>query len=282
MFSVVIPLYNKERSVKNTIESVLNQTFQDFEVIVVNDGSTDNSLEVVKSFNDERIRIINQKNSGVSSARNRGIKEAKYDWIAFLDADDLWLPKYLETIRNLMIKYPQASVLCTGYSRNNYEKTNKNTEDILITDYFSANLSRNLIWTSSVVIHRSCFIKCGNFDVNLTHGEDIEMWIRLAKKYLIAYNSKILVIYKIDAENRACKRLPEYEKHIASRINLRQTASKNEKKYYSRLLTTFFFDYFHSNKKIISLKLLTKHNFYIMPHILKRILRHYNFIKGSK
>jgi len=90
MFSVVIPLYNKERSVKNTIESVLNQTFQDFEVIVVNDGSTDNSLEVVKSFNDERIRIINQKNSGVSSARNRGIKEAKYEWIAFLDADDLW------------------------------------------------------------------------------------------------------------------------------------------------------------------------------------------------
>ena len=80
MFSVVIPLYNKELSIKNTIQSVLNQTFQDFEIVVVNDGSTDNSLHVLKEIDDTRIRIINKTNGGVSSARNRGIKEAKFRW----------------------------------------------------------------------------------------------------------------------------------------------------------------------------------------------------------
>ena len=88
MFSVVIPLYNKELSIINTIQSVLDQTFQNFEIVVVNDGSTDRSVEMVEQFNDPRIRIINKSNGGVSSARNRGIQEAKYELVAFLDADD--------------------------------------------------------------------------------------------------------------------------------------------------------------------------------------------------
>ena len=90
MFSVVIPLYNKELSIINTIQSVLDQTFQNFEIVVVNDGSTDRSVEMVEQFNDPRIRIINKSNGGVSSARNRGIQEAKYELVAFLDADDFW------------------------------------------------------------------------------------------------------------------------------------------------------------------------------------------------
>src|SRR5690554_7052561 len=98
MFSVVIPLYNKELSINNTIQSVLNQTFQDYEIVVVNDGSTDKSLEVVKQINDFRIRIINKLNGGVSSARNRGIEESKFDWIAFLDGDDLWMENHLEIL----------------------------------------------------------------------------------------------------------------------------------------------------------------------------------------
>ena len=89
MFSIIIPLYNKELSVGNTIHSVLNQRFQDFEVLVVNDGSTDNSAKAVEKINDARIRLITQTNVGVSAARNRGITEAKFEWIAFLDSDDL-------------------------------------------------------------------------------------------------------------------------------------------------------------------------------------------------
>lgn len=93
MISVIIPLYNKAHTIVNTLNTVLNQTYHDFEVVIVNDGSTDNGVEVIKqNFNDLRIRIINQKNAGVSAARNRGIQESRGKWISFLDADDEWMP----------------------------------------------------------------------------------------------------------------------------------------------------------------------------------------------
>src|SRR5699024_6424946 len=101
MFSIVIPLYNKELSITNTLQSVLNQTFTDFEVVIVNDGSTDNSVEKVEAFNDPRIRLIHQANAGVSAARNKGIEEANYDWISFLDADDLWMENHLSILKNM-------------------------------------------------------------------------------------------------------------------------------------------------------------------------------------
>ena len=102
-FSVVIPLYNKEANVAKTISSVLNQTYQNFDVIIVNDYSTDNSLGVVKAIHDHRIKIIeHSENKGVSSSRNTGINAATNPYIAFLDADDQWDPVYLETIWNLV------------------------------------------------------------------------------------------------------------------------------------------------------------------------------------
>jgi glycosyltransferase involved in cell wall biosynthesis len=122
MFSIVIPLYNKELSIGNTIQSVLNQTYQDYEIIIVNDGSTDNSLHVVEQINDSRIRIITKPNGGVSSARNRGIKEAKYDWIAFLDGDDLWEKDHLEEITKMMQVYPNEKVYVTSFEYSNGSK----------------------------------------------------------------------------------------------------------------------------------------------------------------
>lgn len=95
MISVVIPLYNKEKQIKRTLQSVLTQTFQDFEIVIVNDGSTDNSVIEVEKLKDPRIRLVHQKNAGVSAARNKGIEEAKYELIAFLDADDEWQSEYL-------------------------------------------------------------------------------------------------------------------------------------------------------------------------------------------
>ena len=109
MFSIVIPLYNKELSISNTIQSVLDQTFQNFEIVIVNDGSTDNSVKEVEEFDDKRIRLIHQKNQGVSAARNRGIEEAKYEWVAFLDADDLWMKEHLEEYAKVVIENPQLS-----------------------------------------------------------------------------------------------------------------------------------------------------------------------------
>ena len=119
MFSIVIPLYNKENLIEYSIRSILSQTFQDFEIIVVNDGSTDNSVSIAESVMDSRIRIINQTNAGVSAARNRGIKEARYNLIAFMDADDEWKPDYLDTQYRLIQKYPECSVFACNYEFQN-------------------------------------------------------------------------------------------------------------------------------------------------------------------
>ena len=115
MISVVIPLYNKEKQIKRTLQSILAQTFQDFEIVIVNDGSIDNSIIEVEKVKDSRIRLIHQKNAGVSAARNKGIEEAKYELIAFLDADDEWKSKYLEVQYNLYRKYPECDIFACNY-----------------------------------------------------------------------------------------------------------------------------------------------------------------------
>lgn len=144
MFSVVIPLYNKEDVILRTISSVLTQTLQEFEVIIVNDGSTDKSVEIIKDFfTDDRLKIIEQKNQGVSAARNTGIRNAKNEYIAFLDADDEWLPTFLETVCSAIKKYPNAGFfgtaswhrnLLTGESSNSTIK--KYAGFIIEIDYF--------------------------------------------------------------------------------------------------------------------------------------------------
>lgn len=115
MISVVIPLYNKAHTIVDTLQTVLNQTYNDFEIIIVNDGSTDNGVEVIyQNFSDKRIHIINQENQGVSAARNKGAAEAKGAYIAFLDGDDEWHPEYLENVYYAIRKYPKAGMICTG------------------------------------------------------------------------------------------------------------------------------------------------------------------------
>ena len=117
MFSIIIPLYNKANYITKTIQCVLKQTVQSFEIIIVNDSSTDNSLNIVSNIQDERITIYTKPNGGVSSARNYGIKKAKFDYIVFLDADDLWEEDFLSSINQLIQRYPQAGMYCTGFNK---------------------------------------------------------------------------------------------------------------------------------------------------------------------
>lgn len=115
MISIVIPLYNKEKQIAHTLQSVFAQTFQDFEIVIVDDGSTDNSVMEVKKFDDPRVLLIQQSNAGVSAARNRGIEEANGELIAFLDADDEWMPEFLQTILQLKKIYFNCKVWATSY-----------------------------------------------------------------------------------------------------------------------------------------------------------------------
>lgn len=207
-FSVIVPLFNKEKSIFSTIESILHQTYTNFELIIINDGSTDDSLNVVQSFNDPRIKIYNKPNGGVSRARNLGVEKSKNKFVVFLDADDLWLPFCLEEFCRLIIEFPDADVFCT-----NFNMTGKNLEGsdrrYLVEDYFYAlafylaKWSIQLIITGCVSIRRNLFNEIGCFNEDITHGEDIDMWDRLGFRYKIAKSEKITTIYRTEAENRA-------------------------------------------------------------------------------
>lgn len=205
MISIVIPLYNKEKQVGATLQSVFRQTYQDYEIIIVDDGSTDQSAKVVKKTQDDRIKLIHQENAGVSAARNRGAEAARGEWIAFLDADDEWMPEYLETQVKLSEKYPKASVCATGYVlQNEFGKRRApkvhcsyiDENGGLITNYFEiVASSAPLITSISVFIKKKALLSVGGFLLNATLGEDLITWAKLACKYTIAYTPKALAIY---------------------------------------------------------------------------------------
>ncbi len=187
MFSVVIPLYNKEKQIKQTLHSVLNQTFGDFEIVIVNDGSKDGSVEAVQSINDSRIRLINQENGGVSAARNRGVREAKNKWVAFLDADDLWREDKLEKVSKVIDNNPNVPWVLSGYQsikgskRYNYVY---NYSGILADGIDDLNNGLS-IQTSTVVVPKEYFIQDDRlfFKEGINHSEDREVWYRLLFRY---------------------------------------------------------------------------------------------------
>lgn len=212
-FSIVIPLYNKEKHIEKTLQSVFDQTFQDFEILVVNDGSTDQSLKVTENITDRRIHIISIKNSGVSHARNVGISKAKADFVAFLDADDLWKKDHLENLRQLIKDFPDCGLYATAYIKQTKETflecnfkgiPNKGDWSGVVEDYFQSSIYNSIAWASAVAIPKKTFEEVGFFDEKITlgAGEDTDMWIRIALKRPVAFNNKISAIHNLYAENR--------------------------------------------------------------------------------
>jgi glycosyltransferase involved in cell wall biosynthesis len=216
MFSIVIPLYNKEKYIERTINSVLIQTFQEFEIIIVNDGSTDNSIIEVGKFNDNRIRIINQKNAGVSAARNRGINESIFKYVAFLDADDEWEEDYLETINKMIIKYPECQVYATNYKtidKQGNEKIPVNTQHVkfaktddnkigILEDYFDfASRTAPPLWTSAITCKKEAILSIKGFPINIKSAEDLITWAKLASRYKLCYTKENKSIYRIEIQN---------------------------------------------------------------------------------
>ncbi|MCL6582183.1 MAG: glycosyltransferase family 2 protein [bacterium] len=207
--SVVIPLYNKALEIRRAVESVLAQSWQDFEIIVIDDGSTDGGAEVVKSISEPRLRLIRQENAGVSAARNRGIAEATSELIAFLDADDVWKPKFLETILRLRKRFPEAGAYATAYEvhESNGKVIQLQYKDIpsppwegLIPNYFRSALGSPPVWSSAVAVPKGVFEDVGCFPVGEPIGEDGDMWLRIALKYPIAFSWQIGATYFKDVD----------------------------------------------------------------------------------
>lgn len=209
-FSIIIPLYNKEASVVSTLQSVLSQEYSNFEIIVVNDGSTDRSLEMAQAIHDSRIKIIDTENRGVSSARNTGIKNASNEFITFLDADDIWFSNCLSEFKKLIEEFPLVSVYCTSHTLNikdipSREKRYYVNNFYKATAEFYARYSVALLLVGCVVANKKCFDIVGYFDENMTHGEDLDMWKRLANSYTFAKSEVVTMKYRLDAENRSDK-----------------------------------------------------------------------------
>ncbi|MUV04000.1 glycosyltransferase [Flavobacterium rakeshii] len=211
-FSVVIPVYNKQTDIKATLLSALKQSFEDFELIVINDGSRDDSESEILSVTDERLIYIKTENRGVSQARNLGIEKATGTYIAFLDADDYWYPNHLKVLYELCKAFPKAGAVTTNYEFLHPDGYIENTlfNDIdkayvgIVNDFFKSSLKYRLIWTTAVAVKKKVFDSIGNFDNNITlgAGEDTDMWTRIALKYPIAYNDTITATYRLEGGNR--------------------------------------------------------------------------------
>lgn len=210
-FSVIIPLYNKEKYIQNTLNGVFNQSFINFEVVVVNDGSTDKSMAVLNEFTDNRLKIIHQKNQGVSVARNTGMENAKANYICFLDADDTWKPNHLQAFFDTISKFPQAKMYCGRYvtqiSKNTFIKNKfidiEDHYEGYVTDFFKSSLINRVALTSAVCINKDIFSEIGGFDPTLKSDQDLDYWIKIALKYEIAVTSKITMIYNFINANKS-------------------------------------------------------------------------------
>ena len=215
MISVVIPLYNKEQSIRATLESVRAQTYTDWECIVVDDGSTDNSREVVEQFKilDFRFKILSQANAGVSAARNAGIMAAKGEYVAFLDGDDIWDKDFLMTMVGLIEEYPEKSIYGLGC-----KQIRRGEKPLLENSYYRGGSTwdyATMAFTgSSACVNKADAIVVGLFDTRMTHGEDLDMWWRLMLLHGGASDMRPYAYYIQDAENRAMHRVAPLEKHI--------------------------------------------------------------------
>jgi glycosyltransferase involved in cell wall biosynthesis len=217
--SVVVPLYNKQNAIAATLKSVLAQTYTNYEIIVVDDGSTDRSAEVAETILQEctvycvecKGKVVRKANGGVCSARNRGIQEAKYDYIALLDGDDLWDERYLEEQVKLIQDFPEAKMWGINFAEMSNGKLIRTLPTGLPEGYrgYVENYFRmpgrmsDLYCSSSVVIEKEIFDKVGYFDERIKYAEDNDMWFRVIARFPVAFYDKYLAYYIFDAENRA-------------------------------------------------------------------------------
>ncbi|PSG86087.1 glycosyltransferase family 2 protein [Aurantibacter aestuarii] len=215
-FSVIIPLYNKENFIKTTLESVLNQSFLDFEIIIVNDGSTDKSVTIAEKTLStfEQKTIVSQTNQGLSTTRNEAISLAKGKVLALLDADDLWQPQYLKEIHQLSLNFPEASLFGTDYiefyseslqlqPRKNIPKAKRDTT-FIVNDFFDASLFQPITVPSSFAFNKEVF-EAIKFNEAVTFAEDIEFYIKANLDYKMAFYFKPLVISRQDIPNQMTK-----------------------------------------------------------------------------
>lgn len=255
-FSVVIPLYNKEHYIEKTIRSVLAQSCTDYEVIVVDDGSKDDSLALARKFASDVVHIIPQENQGVSVARNTGILNARGEYICFLDADDEWRPDYLTTINDLTERYPRSDIFVTAYAvdmgngRINYSTRLEEETGCLPSYWLTLAKGYDFVWTSATTMRRKTLIDAGLFKPGEKIGQDLDMWARVARiNPRVAYSNHICVNYNRAAEQNARTRvrvawagafLRDLEEELVNPLRTAEEKASIQHKY-DKKMTVFIF-----------------------------------------
>lgn len=236
-FSIIIPVFNKERFVAKTLKSVLSQSFTDFEIIVINDGSTDKSEAEILAITDDRIHYFSKENEGVAVARNHGIVKAVADYICFLDADDFWHSDFLETINRYIQKLPNQKVFASAIEIETGKKTLPaqysftQKSDFEIVNFFEASQKEAVLWTSSVCIHKDVFKKVGVFDEQLKVSEDTDLWIRIGLNYEIVFIWQVLARYVFDEKSISRSTSYIFEDAFFEKYTLEEKRNPVMKKY---------------------------------------------------
>jgi|TARA_R110000787_G_scaffold89678_6_gene189712 glycosyltransferase involved in cell wall biosynthesis len=212
-FSVVIPLYNKEEEILATINSVLNQSYTSFEIIIIDDGSTDLSAEIVKGIKDDRIKLFQTINEGVSSARNFGVDKSSSEHIAFLDGDDFWYPNHLENLNHLITKFPNHLWYASAYEKKRNNKLSTKIDSPIlekgdiwfgeIDDFFKYCFKDSLVNSTSVCFKKEFFNELKGFNIKFSHGEDTDLWIRAALNSKLAFSNKVTSCHNLISNNRS-------------------------------------------------------------------------------
>lgn len=277
-FSIVIPLYNKQNSIAATLQSVLSQTYTNYEVVVVDDGSTDESANVAEATLrnciaygvESKGKVIRKPNGGVCSARNKGIQEAQYDYIALLDGDDLWDKHYLEEQVKLIQDFPEAKMWGINFAEmSNGELIRKLPTGLpegyrgYVENYFQIpGRISDLYCSSSVVIKKEVFDKVGYFDERIKYAEDLDMWYRIIATCPVAFYDRYMAFYQYDAENRALHRRIMLRDYLPFYVD-KYTAYKDKSLFYmwinrwsANVIRRYYYD--PTNDQIDDAKIATK------------------------
>lgn len=298
--SVVIPAYNAENYIKKTLNSVLNQTYNNYEIIVIDDGSKDSTKKIVNEITDSRIKYFYQENQGVSTARNEGVKKSNGEYIAFLDSDDFWKKEFLEECIEAIKKYPNINLFCTRIQnvyKNELGKINgekvikKIDKKLYIFNYYDIAYIQPIISMSSVIINKEAFLKVGGFNVNSYSGEDHEIYGKLGLSGDFCLVNRILSYYNKTSNNMILRKscYPPLINFIDNNI---ENCYKEKKKNLKNVREKFILDYINGlirreilnialnellkNYKIIfNLKLSYKYIIYMIIIILPKRIRNY-------
>lgn len=224
LISVLIPVYNKKKSLRRTVDSVLNQTYTDFELLVIDDGSTDGSMEVLRDIQDNRLRCFRKENTGVSDTRNFGMRKAQGKVVAFLDGDDLWTPLYLERLHDMIVRFPD----CGLYMQNSMDipvsqvgtiKSNAEQKEIQRYENWEHYFGYRHFKTSALSVNREHALSLGGFDSTLTIGEDLDLWFRTLLSAPVCFLDEIHVfILKYEADYHSRLVPLDYTKHFSYKL----------------------------------------------------------------